>query len=69
MSGRVPVMEAYESVVFQQALQHRLPWRIDHDWTYEVLAADGYCIAKCMDEDDAQGIIDTAERVMRRAGA
>jgi hypothetical protein len=47
-------------VLFQQALQHPLPWRVESDWTEEVRASDGYCIAKCRTQAEAQAIIAVA---------
>lgn len=44
-------------VLFQQALQHPLPWSIESDWTEEVRASDGYCIAKCRTTEDAEALI------------
>jgi len=42
---------------------HPLPWTIDRDWTYEVLAADGTCVAKKMTYEDAAAFVATAEAV------
>lgn len=42
---------------------HSLPWRVEQDWTWEVLAADGACIAKCKTAGAAQCIVAEAERL------
>lgn len=52
--------DLFGSVLFQQALQHPLPWRIESDWTEEVIASDGYCIAKCETPEEAEAIIRAA---------
>lgn len=53
-----------EAVVFQQMLRHPLPWRVEHDWTYEVTAQSGHIIAKCMTEEAAERIIAFAQSIM-----
>lgn len=58
--------EMADTLVFQAVLNHGLPWTIEHDWTYEVTARDGYTVAKCMEEGEAQRIIAFAEEVGRR---
>lgn len=49
--------ELLGEVLFQQALRHPLPWRVESDWTEEVITSDGYCIAKCRTRAEAQAII------------
>jgi hypothetical protein len=49
--------ELLGAVLFQQELRHPLPWRVISDWTEEVIASDGYCIAKCRTRAEAQAII------------
>lgn len=39
----------------QQA--HPAPWHIEHDWTVEVIASDGFTVAKCWYEDDAERVV------------
>lgn len=46
-------------------LEHPLPWRIDRDWTYEVLASDNTVIAKCKEYSEAEFLLQYA--VKRRA--
>lgn len=49
-------------LVFQNMLQHPLPWRVEQDWTSEVLASDGYCIAKCS-AVDAKEVVAFAQEI------
>lgn len=49
-----------EHLAFQCWLAHPLPWRIEQDWTTEVVASDGHIVAKCSAED-AQKVIEWAE--------
>lgn len=58
-----PSEEAISALVFHAMWEHHLPWRIEHDWTVEVIAADGHVVAKCMSLDAAQLIIDAALRI------
>lgn len=44
-----------------QLLHHKLPWEINHDWTFEVVASDGHIIARCQSSGEAQEIIDEAK--------
>lgn len=50
-------------VVFLRLLEHPLPWRVEHDWTYEVTAADGAIIAKCATAARAAAVVAIAERI------
>jgi predicted alpha-1,6-mannanase (GH76 family) len=50
-------------LVFNQILAHSLPWRVEQDWMYEVTASDGYIIAKCPTEDEAEQIIELANQI------
>jgi hypothetical protein len=52
--------ELLGDVLFQQTLQHPLPWRVESDWTEEVITSDGYCIAKCRTRAEAEAIIRVA---------
>lgn len=49
-----------DELLFQQMQDHPLPWHIEHDWTYEVTAADGHIIAKCRFPGQAGLIIQRA---------
>jgi len=42
---------------------HPLPWRVDRDWTWEVIAADGTTITKCATGVLADAIVAEAEAV------
>lgn len=50
-------------LVHRDMLNHPLPWRIEHDWTYEVTSVDGHIIAKGMTEEEAQQMIAFAESI------
>ena len=41
--------------------KHPFPWRVEHDWTNEVVAEDRTIIAKCQSQYDAENIIRVAE--------
>ncbi len=41
--------------------QHPLPWIIDRDWTYEVIASDGACVAKKMTYEAAATFVAIGE--------
>jgi hypothetical protein len=58
-----------ERVLFQQTLQHQLPWRVESDWTEEVITSDGYCIAKCQTLEEAVSIIAVAMVAAGRAAS
>jgi hypothetical protein len=40
--------------------QHPLPWRVDRDWTYELIDRDGELVVKCQTPEDAYGLIELA---------
>lgn len=42
---------------------HKLPWRIEEDWTLEITAANGAIIVKCQKGDEALKIIELAEAI------
>jgi len=50
-------------VVLHNLIHHPLPWRVERDWTYEVTAADGTIITKCMSHERAMAIIALAEKL------
>lgn len=54
---------ALRFVLLHALLSHPLPWRVDQDWTWEVLAADGATIAKCRTPEQAQAVVSLAERM------
>lgn len=61
-----PALDPYDvlcEVVHWQSILHPLPWRIDADWTWEVIASDGYCVAKCDHPDKAKALVELAEHV------
>jgi hypothetical protein len=50
-----------KELLFRQLMKHPLPWKVDQDWTWEVLAADGACIAKFQTCHQAEEMIAAAE--------
>ncbi len=48
-------------VIFHQMISNPLPWRIEQDWTVEVIAANNPIIAKCKDRAVAEEILKIAE--------
>ena len=40
-----------QHLAVQVWIQHPLPWHLEHDWTTEVVASDGYIVAKCSEQD------------------
>lgn len=53
------------SLLFRQIFNNPLPWRIERDWSYEVIASNGYIIAKCQKHQEAMEIIEKAEKLRR----
>ena len=58
--------EMGRELLWMAVVTHPLPWRVEDDWTHEVIASDGACIAKCMTPEAAQFIVDEAEAVAKR---
>lgn len=52
---------ALEAVFDSQLREHPLPWRVERDWAFEVIASDGAIIAKCPTRDGADAIISLAQ--------
>ena len=52
-------------LLFYQILNNPLPWKIERDWTYEVIAVNGQVIAKCQAHEQAMEIIRTAEKIKK----
>lgn len=50
-------------LVFDRLMVHKLPWRVEEDWTLEVTAANGAIIVKCQKWDEAIEIIRIAEQI------
>lgn len=50
-------------MVSHYLIHHPLPWRVEHDWTHEVTAADGAIICKCMTHGRAMAVIALAEKI------
>lgn len=49
-------------ILDQLIREHPLPWKVDMDWTWEVVASDGVIISKNMRQDEAKALIAYAER-------
>lgn len=48
----------------RQALDHHpLPWRVDRDWTYEVIDNDDELVIKLATPEDAQTVVDLAKEI------
>lgn len=52
-------------LVWNQVLYHPLPWRIESDWTEDVIASDGHIVAKCRSHSDAMEIVELAEKIRK----
>lgn len=50
-----------KELLFRQLMKHPLPWKIDQDWTWEVIAADGACLAKFIYPHQAEEMVSAAE--------
>ncbi|MDP3954324.1 MAG: hypothetical protein Q8Q06_02815 [bacterium] len=46
-------------------ISHPLPWRVEHDCSNDVVAADGTLITSLHYEDDAKMLIGLAEEINR----
>jgi hypothetical protein len=49
--------DATEDIAFEAYLQHPLPWRIERDWTWEVLDAEGKRVASCQTPERAEAVV------------
>ena len=52
-------------LLLHQIITNPLPWRIERDWTYEVIAHNGAVIAKCQNYEEAAIILDLANNLGR----
>ncbi len=59
--GRFKMRSPQQLLAVQAWIVHPLPWRIEHDWTVEVHAADGCIVAKCQSDEEAESVIEWAE--------
>ena len=53
--------DALRCMLTHAVITHPLPWRIEQDWTWEVIAANGATVAKCQTPAEAQAIVSLAE--------
>jgi hypothetical protein len=56
-------LQVQRTLVHEILMRHPLPWRIEHDWTVEVLDAKDRCVAKLMSDVDAQAFIRFAQEL------
>jgi len=48
-------------LLWRQIMKNPLPWKVEQDWTWEVIAANGTCIAKFQKWSQAQEMVSAAE--------
>lgn len=58
-----PERSPQQLLAVQTWIAHPPPWRIEHDWTVEVHAADGHIVAKCSSIEEAESVIDWAKEM------
>ena len=46
-----------EAFVALAVVKHPAPWRVESDWTEEVIDADGRCVAKCRTRENAERLV------------
>lgn len=56
--------EAARALVFHLVCEHPPPWRVEQDWSFEVIAADGHVVAKCSASQDAEAIVEIASAIV-----
>jgi len=54
--------DVQRTLVLDLIYKHPLPWRIDHDWTVEVLDAKDRVVAKLKTDADAMALIHFADQ-------
>jgi len=53
-------------LLHRQIIVNHLPWwRIERDWSYEVTASNGVVIARCQTQEEAEEIIQLAEKIKK----
>jgi hypothetical protein len=67
MKTQEELQQMVHDLLHNQMIVHKLPWRIEQDWTFEVTASDGYIVAKCQTHAEAQNIIDEANAMNERS--
>ena len=55
-----------EAVLRNQLREHPLPWKVERDWSYEVVATDKTIIAKCMSYDEAERVVMFAKELYKK---
>jgi hypothetical protein len=61
-------VEDLDTVLHTLLLRHPWPWIVQSDWTEEVIASDGLCVAKCMTREQADRIVARARRIREGSG-
>lgn len=56
-------VDVARAVVAHLLVYHPLPWRVEHDWTYEVTTSTGHIVAKVQSEEEARQIVQYAELI------
>jgi len=56
-------------LLLHQIIRNPLPWKVKRDWAYEVTAFNGAIIAKCQTHEEAEEIIQMAEKIKKKIGA
>lgn len=60
LSDSRAALRPLQELLAYAVLIHPMPWRVDQDWTKEVLDNKGACVAKFMTVAEAQSLIDAA---------
>ena len=55
------MVEWARELLYRQIMKHPLPWKVEQDWTWEVIAANGTCLAKFRFQHQAEEMVAAAE--------
>lgn len=61
MQNETKTDQLLRGVIDELLREHPLPWTVDQDWAYEVIARDGALIAKFQKARQAQELVDFAQ--------
>lgn len=67
--GKNEEVALLRSVLDVQLQTHPLPWRIERDWAFEVIAADGTCVAKYPTQAEAEALLALARSHQKQRAA
>lgn len=56
------------ALLLHQLITNPLPWHIDHDWSWEIIADNKATIAKCQSSQEAKAIIKAAKALKKELG-